>query len=148
MAPDMHHYTGHMEIQTDDKHKISEDYYKEAREQYIADANNTLTVTTWLVGFLLIWVQITIDRITHTQKWLVVVTLVSLFLSILFSFLVRRRITEFLNDVGNYFEELAEGKSPEEVKTEIDPWQAGASRWTLALGFLLSMVLVVLVLFR
>lgn len=89
-----------MSIPADDHQQLSDAYYKEAREQYIGDGTNTLTVTTWLIGFLLIWVQLTIETITIHQKWIVMATLAALFLSIFFSFWTRRKVNEFLNETG------------------------------------------------
>lgn len=123
--------------------RYGETYHGEARSYY-AELNRTaLTIATFLLGFIGIFIQVGEVKIEPDyNKLILILGFVSLTLSVVFGLLVFKMMNEFLNRSGDYYEQLSEnlhlwmvrtGKNydqeyPKEIYKGIDVTIKGSNR--------------------
>jgi|GEM_PF-7026957 len=88
--------------------RFGETYHDEARSYY-AELNRTaLTIATFLLGFIGIFIQIgDIKTEPNFNKLILIFGFVSLALSVVLGLLVFKMMNEFLNHSGDYYEQLS-----------------------------------------
>ena len=89
--------------------RYGETYHDEARSYY-AELNRTaLTISTFLLGFIGIFIQVgDVKTEPDCNKLILIFGFVSLTLSVVFGLLVFKMMNEFLNRSGDYYEQLSE----------------------------------------
>ena len=89
--------------------RYGETYHDEARSYY-AELNRTaLTIATFLLGFIGIFIQVgDVKTEPDCNKLILIFGFVSLTLSVVFGLLVFKMMNEFLNRSGDYYEQLSE----------------------------------------
>lgn len=101
--------------------RYGETYHDEARSYY-AELNRTaLTIATFLLGFIGIFIQIgDIKTEPNYSKLILIFGFVSLTLSVVFGLFVFKMMNEFLNRSGDYYEQLSENLNLWIVRTGRD----------------------------
>lgn len=139
--------------------RYGEEYLKEARVYYKDITKSLLTISTFLLGFNMLWLQISdVKSFTCFQKALFAIILLGLFLSIVFGLWTFIVINKFLNNIGRGCEEKSEkmneymlktGKSSgesypdkieNEMKYDFNHWQGYVQIILVSISFLLSII--------
>lgn len=89
--------------------RYGETYHDEARSYY-AELNRTaLTIATFFLGFMGIFIQIgDVKAEPDCNKLVLILGFISLTTSVVFGILVFKMMNEFLNRSGDYYEQLSE----------------------------------------
>jgi hypothetical protein len=86
-----------------------ETYHDEARTYYVELNKACLTIATFLIGFIGIFLQISpINTIPLFNKILLTIAFVCPVVSIVFGVLLFFQVNKFLNRAGDYYEKLSE----------------------------------------
>jgi len=89
--------------------RYGETYHDEARSYY-AELNRTaLTIATFLLGFIGIFIQLgDVKTEADCNRLILILGFISLTTSVVFGVLVFKMMNEFLNRSGDYYEQLSE----------------------------------------
>ncbi len=89
--------------------RYGEEYHQEAR-QYYGEVNKTaLTLATFLLGFIGVFLQLHKDVPVPTfEKTLLIISFIALIISVIAGLRIFIMMNEFLNKSGDYYEELSE----------------------------------------
>ena len=146
--------------------RYGEEYLKEGREAYSRFINSSLTISTFLVGFVFIWFQVSDKQLSLPEKITLISSLGALIFSIGFGLWLMLEMNSFLNRSGEMYHEksdklfkyiLETGKdggsnypndlSDGEEDYSFNPWQFKAQIVLLMLGFLLALLFAAFILF-
>lgn len=123
--------------------RYGETYHDEARSYYTELNRTALTIATFLLGFIGIFIQVgEVKTEPDCNKLILILGFISLTLSVVFGLLVFKMMNEFLNRSGDYYEQLSEnlhlwmvrtGKNydqeyPKEIYKGIDVTIKGSNR--------------------
>lgn len=89
--------------------RYGKDYHDESRTYYAESNKTTLTIGTFLLGFIGILLQIgNLEAEPLYNKLFLSLGFTSLIISTVLGLFLFRKINEFLNDAGDYYEKLSE----------------------------------------
>ncbi|MDO8487236.1 MAG: hypothetical protein Q7S45_03010 [Candidatus Curtissbacteria bacterium] len=88
--------------------RYGEEYSKEGREHWSDFIKACLSVTTFLIGFNGIWLQIRKAPLTDLDKALFFSAFIYLCLSLIFGLWAILEMNAFMNKMGRYYEEKSE----------------------------------------
>lgn len=89
--------------------RYGDTYHDEARSYYTELNRTSLTVATFLLGFIGIFIQIgDVKTEPDSNKLILIFGFISLTLSVISGLLVFKMLNEFLNRSGDYYEQLSQ----------------------------------------
>ncbi len=89
--------------------RYGEAYHDEARAHYVELNKACLTISTFLIGFIGVFLQLgSINTAPLFNKILLVIAFVCPIISIIFGVLLFFQINKLLNSAGDYYEKLSE----------------------------------------
>lgn len=88
--------------------EYSFEYYKIGTDKFTDIIKFGLEISTFLLGFNVIWVQISINPFTYTTKIIFVTNLIVLLVSIIFGTLALCQANRFYNQAGTLYEKKSD----------------------------------------
>jgi len=140
--------------------RYGEEYFSEGRKYYFQGINLSMQISTFLLGFNVLWFQVNPNSVTQTVKILLTCNMGFLIISLCLGVWSVLQLNSFMNETGTKYEDMSDrmslymvdtGKSvgkdypksilSRDIKSGVNFWQHKIQLLFLILGIILSVMI-------